>query len=63
MSLSALDHEQLGYTKQQLDLMMRQFPPLDIATLDLRLARIAEALGADAPYRTKVLRGTLVVVE
>lgn len=57
-----LDAEQLRYSPQQLDLMMRQYPPLDLAAVDARLARLAEALGHAAPFRAKPLPGRLVEI-
>jgi len=61
-TLASLDYEQLSYSKQQLELMMRQFPPLDHAVLDERLTRLASALGIGTPCRTKKLRAGLVEV-
>lgn len=58
----SLDHDQLGYSKQQLDLLMRQFPPLDHAALDDRLARIASALDAATPFRVEPLHRALIAV-
>jgi surface carbohydrate biosynthesis protein len=40
-----LDHEQLGYSLEQLELLMRQFPPLDLEALNRRIAGYADALG------------------
>lgn len=57
-----LDLEQLGYSKEQFELMMRQFPPLDSAALDQSLARIADALGAPKVCRTQRLQSGLVAI-
>lgn len=59
---SDLDLEQLGYSVEQIDLMMRQFPALDDAALDDRLTQIAAALGTAGPFRTERLHGGLVAV-
>jgi len=42
---TSLDLEMLKYSEQQLDLMMRQFPPFRIADLDERIARFCTATG------------------
>lgn len=57
-----LDAEQLRYSRQQLDLMMRQYPPLDRASVDQRLTRLAEVLGSESPWRTRSLAGDLVEI-
>jgi len=57
-----LDLEQLGYSEEQFELMMRQFPPLDTAGLDQMLARIADALGAPKVCRTQRLQSGMVAI-
>lgn len=42
---SSLDAEMLSYTPEQLELLMRQFPPLDGAQLNARIAHFAQAFG------------------
>jgi surface carbohydrate biosynthesis protein len=45
LKLLSMDSTLLGYGPQQLDLFMRQFPPLDPADLDERIGRFAAAFG------------------
>ncbi len=44
-SIWSLDFAMLNYSEQQLDLMMRQYPRLDVAELDDRIARFANSTG------------------
>ena len=62
IKIQDLDIEQLRYSQEQLDLMMRQFPPLDLADIGSRLARLSAILGSESVYRVKPLRGALVEV-
>lgn len=62
VTLRSLDHHQLRYSTQQLDLMMRQYPPIDQSALDARLARIGTSQNSEKIFKTKMLRGDIIEV-
>lgn len=63
LAIHRLDSSQLGYSAQQFDLFMRQFPPLDPADLAERIARYSHALGRFAGMRPVILRDNLFSIE
>ena len=63
LKIHRLDVSQLGYSAQQFDLFMRQFPPLDPADLGERIARFSRALGRFKSMRPVILRDNLFSIE
>lgn len=53
LELKKLDHEQLKYSKEQFDLLMRQFPPLDRDDLMARIRRFSDVTGR---FKTRTVR-------
>jgi surface carbohydrate biosynthesis protein len=62
LKIHRLDATQLGYSMQQFDLFMRQFPPLDPVDLGERVARFSSALGRFAGMRPVILRDNLFLI-
>lgn len=62
ITLRSFDNHQLRYSTQQLDLMMRQYPPLEQDAVDACLARIGVALSSEKIFKTNILRGDLIEI-
>ena len=62
-SIWSLDFAMLNYSQQQLDLMMRQYPPLDIAELEGRIARFAKSTGRFAGLHAVMDSGGLFTIK
>jgi hypothetical protein len=58
-----LNHEMLTYSVNQLDLLMRQFPPVSQEDLDARIARMSEATGRFQGYRARILEDFMFTIE
>ena len=62
LSIWSLDFAVLKYGEQQLDLMMRQFPPFRMDDLDARIARFAAATGRFSGMRAALDSNGLVTI-
>lgn len=62
LSLRKMDYEMLGYSKEQFDLFMRQFPELTEAEIDAKIARMSATLGRFSGMRSKKLRDHLFTI-
>jgi surface carbohydrate biosynthesis protein len=62
LKLLSMDSTLLGYSPQQLDLFMRQFPPLDPADLQERISRFATAFGRFEGMRPSIIGDNLFTV-
>jgi len=63
LRLAKLDHEQLKYSKEQFDLLMRQFPPLEAEDLDDRIRRFGAATGRFGAFRVRMLSQQLFQID
>lgn len=61
-SVRSLDFVMLRYSEEQLDLMMRQFPPLDVGDMNERIARFAKATGRFSQFRAVAGNGGMVTI-
>ena len=60
LDISQLDFEQLGFSIEQLDLMMRQFPPFEHRSVDERIAKFAKATGRFEAIKADILSQQMV---
>ncbi len=60
LRLYRLDHEQLNYTCEQFDLLMRQFPPLNLKDITEKIDRFAAACGRFAGLKPVLLSQQLM---
>ncbi len=63
LSPGRLDFEQLSYSMEQLDLLMRQFPPLQVDALNHQIQRFCDILEWSEPFKCVQHSEYLVTIE
>ncbi len=61
-SILSLDFARLSYSEEQFDLLMRQFPPLDVEDVNARIADMARALGRFAGMQAIMCPGGILTI-